>query len=419
MTEKIKLWVENLSTIGFIPLIATMSTGFSKRQFIALYIAAGLYVLDFFVNQRWKNLQWDKRNWTFVSFIFFFFVINIFAFADKHTNRQWGDIAETYLPMLIYGAIGLVGIFGKIRIKHIAWTMSLVSLYIIVYSNYVWRELYAEQYPGEEIEFWRQFEIYYYYRTQEFGAHMIINVYRNIAVIMGLYSLHNEKMNRLEKILTTTLIVLLCLAIAASDGRIGLITLIVILFSFLLRYATQKIGKKLTIIAMTVLAVFVGVIVLNKDKFQDSTNIKHNPRYDLWHVACKTIAEKPIFGHGVFSYKEDYSKNAIQNEGIQKNYMEEFYVTYPDHDITHIHPHNEFLKTGMQIGLVGLFLFILNFALPFFTRWGENQIFINLFVFCFSLQMLFDVFHTGFQPRLYCLVYLMLFSAIKQVYMRK
>ena len=88
MTEKVKLWIEKLSAIGFIPLIATMSTGFTRYQLIALYVAAGFYVLDFFVNQRWNNLQWDKRNWTFASFIFFFFVINIFAFADQHTGRQ-------------------------------------------------------------------------------------------------------------------------------------------------------------------------------------------------------------------------------------------------------------------------------------------------------------------------------------------
>lgn len=415
MTEKVKLWIEKLSAIGFIPLIATMSTGFTKWQLIALYVAAGFYVLDFFVNQRWNNLQWDKRNWTFVSFIFFFFVINIFAFADQHTSRQWGGIAEAYLPMLIYGAIGIVGISGKIKVKYIAWTMSLVSLYIIVYSNHVWRELYANQ----QVEFWKQFEIYYYYRTQEFGAHMIINVYRNTAIIMGLYALHNEEMNRPSKVLTIVLTVFLCFAVAASDGRIGLITLIVILFSFLLRYATQKIGKKLTIIAMTVFAVLAGILVLNKDRFQNAANLEHNPRYSLWHVACKTIAEKPLLGHGVFSFKEDFSQNAIKDEGIQKYYLDEFYSTYKDGDITQMHPHNEFLKTAMQIGIVGLISFLLIFILPFFTRFGEKQIYINLFVFCFVLQMLFDVFHSGFQPRLYCLVYLILFSAIKQAYTRK
>ena len=413
MTEKIKLWVENLSTIGFIPLIATMSTGFSKRQFIALYIAAGLYVLDFIVNQRWKNLQWDKKNWTFVSFIFFFFVINIFAFTDKHTTKQWVDVTETFLPMLIYGAIGIVGIFGKIRIKYIAWTMSLVCLYIVIYTvGYI--KPYLTSLPTSE---WMP--TYYYYRTQLFGAHMIINIYRNIAIIMSLYELCCEEMKRWSKILTISLLVINCLFVAGSDGRIGLITMIVTLFSLLIRYTTKKYGKKISIITMIAFVAIVGAGVLNKDKFQNTSNIKQNPRYDLWHVACKTIAENPIWGHGVFSYKEDYSKNAIKDEGIQKNYIQEFYLTYPDHDITHIHPHNEFLKTGMQIGLFGLFLFLLNFALPFFTRWGENQIFINLFVFCFTLQMFFDVFHAGFQPRLYCLVYLVLFSAIKQSYMRK
>lgn len=413
MTENIKLWIEKLSAIGFIPLIATMSTGFTKWQLIALYVAAGFYVLDFFVNQRWNNLQWDKRNWTFVSFIFFFFVINIFAFADQHTSRQWGGIADAYLPMLIYGAIGIVGISGKIKVKYIALTMLIVCLYIVGAS--IWHiKAFLPTLPVSE---WMP--TYYHFRTHLFGAHMIINVYRNIAIIMSVYALCNEEMSKICKTLIITLLAITCLFVAFSDGRIGLITMIVILFSFLLKYTIHKLGKKLTIIAMTVFAVLAGILVLNKDKFQNVANLEHNPRYSLWHVACKTIAEKPLLGHGVFSFKEDFSQNAIKDEGIQKYYLDEFFSTYKDGDITQMHPHNEFLKTAMQIGIVGLIPFLLIFILPFYTRFGEKQIYINLFVFCFVLQMLFDVFHSGFQPRLYCLVYLILFSATKQTYTRK
>lgn len=69
-------------------------------------------------------------------------------------------------------------------------------------------------------------------------------------------------------------------------------------------------------------------------------------RYHIWHSAVDAIADRPFFGHGVWQHNAPLLKKYVEN-----NYIYGMYHKYS--------AHNVYLQTAVEIGLVGLALFLL------------------------------------------------------------
>ena len=63
-------------------------------------------------------------------------------------------------------------------------------------------------------------------------------------------------------------------------------------------------------------------------------------RYTFWEYSIKLIAEKPLLGHGTGSFAKEYERSAHNEHLITKN------------------PHNEFLMISVQLGLLGLLIYL-------------------------------------------------------------
>ena len=63
-------------------------------------------------------------------------------------------------------------------------------------------------------------------------------------------------------------------------------------------------------------------------------------RFTFWKYSLKLIAEKPLFGHGTGSYSKEYHRLVQDERFASKN------------------PHNEFLMIGVQLGLLGVLIYL-------------------------------------------------------------
>jgi len=63
-------------------------------------------------------------------------------------------------------------------------------------------------------------------------------------------------------------------------------------------------------------------------------------RYTFWKYSLKLMAEKPLLGHGTGAFNKEYQRIAMGEQFITQN------------------PHNEFFMVGVQLGLLGLLVYL-------------------------------------------------------------
>jgi O-antigen ligase len=137
------------------------------------------------------------------------------------------------------------------------------------------------------------------------------------------------------------------------EGRTGQL----IAVSLVLLFAVQRFTKQ----GLVMTALVVGILMLlflnysdkatrfNEGVVNMQSDLKPGPeqsqtsmgqRYMFWRYTLKLIAEKPLFGHGTGSFAKEYERIASSETMMAKN------------------PHNEFLMVSVQLGVVGLVIYL-------------------------------------------------------------
>ena len=161
---------------------------------------------------------------------------------------------------------------------------------------------------------------------------------------------------RYAKIYLVLLIVSIHNLFFIVEGRTGqLITV-----SLVLLFGVQRFTKKILLLTALVMAIFLALFLNFSDKASrmregvantqvflqpghEQTESSMGQRYAFWEYSIKLIAEKPLFGHGTGSFAKEYERIAQNKQ--------------PEHWITR-NPHNEFLMVGVQLGLLGLLIYL-------------------------------------------------------------
>ena len=136
-------------------------------------------------------------------------------------------------------------------------------------------------------------------------------------------------------------------------GRTG--QLIAIALSGL--FAMQRLGNKQRLLAAFIVILFLTGYFNFSDKSNrmneaitssqaylnsvpGQTESSMGLRYTFWKNSLKLIAEKPLMGHGTGSYRKEYRRITRNDRVESKN------------------PHNEFFMIGVQLGLLGLTIYV-------------------------------------------------------------
>jgi O-antigen ligase len=159
--------------------------------------------------------------------------------------------------------------------------------------------------------------------------------YRKIYLALSLLSLHN-----------------LFFVVEGRTGQIAGLALIVL-------FALQRLSKKGFLMVLVTILIFLAVFLNFSDKSKrfnegivnSKAYLEHNlnpklrknsaaTRYIYWEYSVNLIAEKPLLGHGTGSFSPEFKRIAIQ----EKN--------------TALHAHNELLMIGVQLGLLGIVVYL-------------------------------------------------------------
>lgn len=124
-----------------------------------------------------------------------------------------------------------------------------------------------------------------------------------------------------------------------SVKRIAFICLAFLIFAVSLYRTSLTVGRE------------VNEVINTIQEYEIGSGTMHNNvslRLDWWLSSYWLMKKKPLLGHGTGAFEEVHNK-IIKGTNIQPR----------------PHPHNEYWYTGVQVGLVGLLLFILLHAAPF------------------------------------------------------
>ena len=137
------------------------------------------------------------------------------------------------------------------------------------------------------------------------------------------------------------------------EGRTGQL----IAVSLVLLFGVQRFTKRVLVLTVLVTGLLFALFLTFSDKatrFNEGvvnmqSDLKSGPeqtessmgqRYMFWRYSLKLIAEKPVLGHGTGSFAKEYERIARGESLMAKN------------------PHNEFLMIAVQLGLVGVFIYL-------------------------------------------------------------
>ena len=133
--SRIKNSISYLPVIGFLFLIASLPFYYGWFQRAALYILGVSYVIDYVINQRWKDWHWSKNKWVYVAFIGFFLLIPLRQCCDENITSLFSKTIQNYLPFLIFGICGIIGITNKWRMEYATWIMLLTSIVVLKHNS--------------------------------------------------------------------------------------------------------------------------------------------------------------------------------------------------------------------------------------------------------------------------------------------
>ncbi len=376
--------ISYLPLIGLLSLVATLPFPFGPMQRIALYMSAIGYLLDYVINQRWQSFQWTKEKWVYVAFIAFFSLTPIRQLFDSQLTPYYKFEIEHYMPFLIFGVVGILGMNGRLKVRYFAYVMLLVCFGIFGYVLY-------------QVGFTTFFEsanriLIFNTIRREINSHMVINLYCNTALICGCYTLFQRNITRTERILTALSCCLVFLFTMLSEGRIGVATTCLLLVIMVV-YSCWKYNKKL-LIPLLIISVAISGYFISHHERMSKMHAFEDPRMAIWDYSWDMIKQKPIFGYGASSYSIEYVENAIKDERLQ-SYLS-FILTVPlfqgqKLSVMMMHPHNSLLKAWLEFGILGVILLALCLSLPVFLFPPRKRFFLGLFLMVFTFQSMFEI----------------------------
>jgi O-antigen ligase len=318
-------------------------------------ILSGLLILLWIFEKNWKykyqKLKHSKPFWIYSFFILLLGLSLIWSdtlygnFWYKHENNA----LIGYFRYYIFGYMIILITITSLKIKYIRYIISafLSAMFI------------------SEIVSWSIFMQFIQYKNipssdpSAFMHHSLYSIFLVVTIVLLLYRL--KQTNKLFiRIGIYLFLFSAILNLFYNSGRLGQVVLIVIL---LIWYLLEH-GVKIKVLISYIVAIIISLNILyqispnfhkrlnqsinalNDINNGNYANSSFGIRYNILHISKVLIAHKPILGYGIGADR----KNLLD---ISSNYKQtEFFSQLK-------HMHNGYLQILVDIGFVGLFLFLL------------------------------------------------------------
>jgi len=237
----------------------------------------------------------------------------------------------------------------------------------------------------------------FYYQSFAFLLHpSYLSMYINLGVAFILLQLTQLQTNG-YKFICFLIISFFAVLIVLLSSKMGLISMLLILFGFMLRYIVKFkkyvlgiSGLFAAIVLCFCLIKFVPAFVSRfdslihsfKEKEIDKASIESTDvRRLVWGAAKKVVSKNIVFGVGTGD-----SKDALMEE-----YKAEGLVGAYDHKLN---AHNEYFQVFVALGLVGFVLLLLNLFVPLMHSFKYSNtlyfIFILIIILNFAVESMFE-----------------------------
>ncbi|MGN0186280.1 MAG: O-antigen ligase family protein [Paludibacteraceae bacterium] len=377
------------SIIAYIPVVALIMVVLSQ-PFIygeierwALITFFVSLALDYLLNQRYRTFVWTREKWTFVAFIVFFLMIYLWNIGGAQP-RYFLKMVETRLPYLGFGIIGILGLNDKFRLRYFAYAVIasavLMVLFLLFKTNF-----HPFEMCGDTV-------LFNIMRRQYINSHMLVNLYFNSALICVAYILLNRHIVRGAKIVSGISGVIVAFALLISEGRTGLLTSFLIV-AVVLTIIVWRWKKWMVLPLYLVLLTTFGVVFHLNQRMQRITQVD-DPRLVIWRLSADMIKERPLLGYGPVEARSQFVERGLQDEEFCRRYADSYFhmpiIVDGSPDKFAMHPHNAYMETMLQFGVVGLIVLLLTVLLPLIFAPPSRRLFIALTVLAFCMQGMFE-----------------------------
>jgi O-antigen ligase len=226
-------------------------------------------------------------------------------------------------------------------------------------------------------------ESFYYVYLSYYRHAGYFSIYVNFAIaILIIFIFHNREKVQIHNYLMLAFLIITVYQLSARMGIIVLGFLMAYAFSYLI---FPKIRYKNPLIALFLVLLFtVGFIVVSikyVDRFKGVTENVMNEESSsgsrplLWKYSWELFQEKPFFGYGTGDVSQ-----AMNDKWEKENfdYAEE----------RHLNAHNQFVQSGVALGLLGLLPLIGMLVIPLFKVNIHSNFLFPLFVFIITMSCL-------------------------------
>ena len=215
------------------------------------------------------------------------------------------------------------------------------------------------------------------------------NVFLALSILIVIYVYFKMNLSSSIKNILVSFLPFYLYSIFSESGKTGQIALVLLIAVYIfqeLRKNIKKLLLSLILLFMSVYAIYNSSENLQK-RFKKEINIVLNKdssnRILLLKHTIEIIKEKPLFGHGTGSFSDKFR---VINEDTEK------IVRY-----NHKTPHNNYLYTWMELGILGLIALVLIFYFQIrefkILHYGSIMV---LFPIMYLLIMLTDSYFLSF-----------------------
>ena len=303
-----------------------------------------------------------SRNWQVLISLFLVFVVS--AFYSKDTSQAW-KIIELRLSLFLFPLIYGLSPMGD-KDKQFVYKIFICLVSVIPLIG-IWTQWSTYVETGDTGWFYNDNIVEYVGKQAVYFAMFV-----NLALVGLFYFWYTDQLeSKQEKI--GSVVVLACLIVNQYllASRTSILTMVLLIGSFVVLLIFNKINRKQTIALLAALIVFVFSLVVLFPKvlkrfdsikqveynFENKNPINHfggeikkenwnglNTRLALWSCAVDEIEKRPIFGSGL---------GDVQNDLVNNYRSKNFYFALE----RNYNCHNQYLDVLLSNGFVGLFVF--------------------------------------------------------------
>ncbi|MFA8300222.1 MAG: O-antigen ligase family protein [Hyphomicrobiales bacterium] len=185
---------------------------------------------------------------------------------------------------------------------------------------------------------------------------------------------------------------LLILTILLLSSRMGIITMSLIFTYYIAErlFIKKKIISSLIMVVIILLSIFLVFSNSNRlmsklsiffSEIKKEVNIQEQKkttedvRITIWKTAYKQFSKKPLFGYGTGSAKQEMIKS-YKEEKLKRFYENKW------------NAHNQFLQTGIDIGVIGIIILLLILGFSFYKGFYNRDIILISFALITFLNFL-------------------------------